>query len=209
FLVVLSVPSLVGLCGLEFNESHQENHRFATAILFFSALFALVCVSLKDAGWVGRACLITALALPALSTLGWLVKTAPHELGEYAESRLGEVDCRSQAGARFNEPTRHYYVAGSAWYVWASCRPTITIGGPPSTWPFTTDKPEFGRPALLVLDRLRGEKTLPTICPRRAVAVEEDPVCHYAIEHKRCQPAGSEVVSCQLMASDRRAILAL
>ncbi|HMJ16529.1 MAG TPA: hypothetical protein VK524_34180, partial [Polyangiaceae bacterium] len=113
----------------------------------------------------------------------------------------------TQAGARANEPAAHYYAARSVWYVWGGCRPSITVGQPPTHgWPFSTEGADSGYPALHVLhEALPAEQVLVAICPRDNA--ERDPICSYAGERRLCREEGSDVLQCRLSGADRHELL--
>jgi hypothetical protein len=157
--------------------------------------------------------LVAALALPAMSSLQWLVTggSAIYTTSEKVSSRINllHVDCRKRTAATTGEKPQITYAEQGVFYVYAGCHPVYTYAPSRGHWAVKTHLPEWGVPAFRAL----ADTMLAPNDPLRVVCLAEahtgDGICEYARQHSGCVAMGTYAVACELSATDRAALLGL
>jgi hypothetical protein len=214
--VTVAVVSLVCLTHLTVNGDGLECHRFVTASLVISPLFAFYWIgvphgaSLAGARSLAPGLAFVALAPPVASTVEWLVGPAEAALeahkGFWGNDNFYETDCRLRTSARMGESTRSVYASHDIWYLYAGCRPLYAPGPNQGldNHALVISWPELGRDGLRTFDKwMRPQDTLPVYCPAKAPQ-DSDVVCATVRQQNSCRPMTDALDECSLSPDARR-----
>jgi hypothetical protein len=207
----LVAVSFLALTKVQVSDEPEEGHRFLTGLMFATPIVAAGVLS-RARGVVGSGLALAALALPAASTLYWRLAVQPEHYCDGQSNLGGErfdgIDCRARMGARRGERATPEYVSAALAYTYDGCHPVYAPSSKQQGqhWALQTGAPVTGRAAVALLhgSMLRADEPLRVTCAPRET---RDFVCMFARGRRRCSPRGDLLLTCELSAADRAALL--
>jgi hypothetical protein len=209
FALAIVSGGLLGLTTLAIKSAPWEAHRFATAPTFAVPMLSMLALASVPRGTVPTALLQLGLFGSSASTIAWTWMGLPSSgipNASYGPHDLYEADCRAETEAHLGERATRQYIEDSIWFLWSGCHPTFSPGQRTVQWSLKTNGPAHGLPALRELDEQAGAAPMMVVCAVKSG--NTDPVCAFAASHGLCSASGASARRCELVASDRRLILA-